>query len=368
MTDIGKPAAATRRRGRRVFTSGSKDVAGLCVSLKRRLASSPSSRGPTATRSASSVPGANFGWPEPVDRVREPARPPARRPAATPAGVRSSTSRLFVTSLDGKALLATKVVNGGLARFTVSLRGKYGRLHTVVAGRGRRAVDHDGQPRRSRARRSRSTTGCCASSRGGDARQQRLTRRARHRLAAAVGDRDRLRARAGRPARRRDVRVRRARDGAHRPRRRRRRPRHPRHDARRDRRVRDAQARRAARICTTCSATRSPGSIPTSCSPRTCAGSARCRRRPCRTRWTSSAARPRSSPSTRTRSPRCSRRSARSARTRGVPDRADALVALAAGPPRRRRGAPSPAVRGRGWRSSSGSTRRSRAGTGCPTW
>ena len=147
-----------------------------------------------------------------------------------------------------------------------------------------------------------------------------------HRLPAALHHRDPLRDRRGRRRRRRDLRVRLPRRGADaHDRLHQRDARGP--DAEADRRLRGRPRWPTARTSTASTRARSPGSTPTSSSPRTSARCAPSTSRSSRTRSPISVARPRCSPSIRTPSTRSSRSIRTLGRATGRQDAADELVA-----------------------------------------
>lgn len=136
LTDIGRPARDNPRRGSPVWTSGHRVVDGLCTSRSGILwdveASSPGQ--PDEANLISR--GDYYGWPTPRGTERNPvADLPAKY--SSPGGCAVLFDRLWVTSLDGQALLSAPIrsVSGPplLGPFHAILRHRYGRLRTVVA-------------------------------------------------------------------------------------------------------------------------------------------------------------------------------------------------------------------------------------------
>jgi glucose/arabinose dehydrogenase len=80
--------------------------------------------------------GAYYGWPTSAGTVRPPA---ASLPATdrSPGGCAVLGGRIWVTSLDGQALLSAPLKGSrtvvGVGKFSEVLTQKYGRLKTVVA-------------------------------------------------------------------------------------------------------------------------------------------------------------------------------------------------------------------------------------------
>lgn len=135
VTDIGRPADGNPTPSSPVYTSGHQVVDGLCLDALhgRMLEVEPA---PRADEVNLLRPGADYGWPPPGASGTAPM-------AALPTDDRSPgdcavlNGTLYVTSLDGQALLAShlQVTRGGLqaGKFRAMLNKKYGRLRTVVA-------------------------------------------------------------------------------------------------------------------------------------------------------------------------------------------------------------------------------------------
>jgi glucose/arabinose dehydrogenase len=135
VSDIGRPVADNPSPRSAVYTSGHRDPSGLCID--------PDSGAVFETEAGSSsdevnliVAGANYGWPS---TARGDQRPLTTLPSADrePGGCAVQDGVLYVTSLDGHALLAAQIRSTGskvvLDAFKRSLVNRYGRLRTVVA-------------------------------------------------------------------------------------------------------------------------------------------------------------------------------------------------------------------------------------------
>ena len=134
---IGDPAQGDPTPGSPVWARGFREVDGLC-------SSTPTGTPIETETGAAGTPdevnvvigGEDYGYPG--------AAPSAHRPATTmpsayraPGGCAVLGGQLWVTSLDGRALLAAPLSGRGPAvtvgRFTPALTKRYGRLRTVVA-------------------------------------------------------------------------------------------------------------------------------------------------------------------------------------------------------------------------------------------
>lgn len=135
ITDIGRPAQGNPVKGSRVYSSGFTHTDGLCPTgdstLAFQTASVPSAAGDPIYRL---LPGRTFA----ISGADE--GPVAMLPssARSPGGCAVLGDNLFVTSLDGKELLAAPIsttTRGGvhLGKFSATLHNRYGRLRTVVA-------------------------------------------------------------------------------------------------------------------------------------------------------------------------------------------------------------------------------------------
>jgi len=137
VTDIGTAAPDNPARGSRVYTSGHRDVTGLCREVNSALIFEAESRPADASDPVNLLDaGASYGWPSQNARYHEPeAQVPES--SRSPGGCAVLNGRLYVTSLDGQSLLSARIVATGpgrtLGAFSVLLHKRYGRLKTVVA-------------------------------------------------------------------------------------------------------------------------------------------------------------------------------------------------------------------------------------------
>jgi glucose/arabinose dehydrogenase len=137
VNDIGDPAPQNPTASSPVWTSGHRDIDGLCTGPTGTAVfdvEDGATGGPGEVNSL--VAGGSYGWPTATGAQRAPA---ATLPVADggPGGCAVLGGRLWVTSLDGRALLSTPLSGAGTitsGKFTATLVGKYGRLRTVVAG------------------------------------------------------------------------------------------------------------------------------------------------------------------------------------------------------------------------------------------
>lgn len=135
VTDIGTPASDNPQAGAPTYASGLHVPAGLCVDPATGSVFEVEAR-PSGDVVNLITAGSTYGWPSPAPTDRQPL---AVLPAADsgPGGCAVEDNTLYVTSLDGHALLAAAIdARGstiGLGRFTASLTDRYGRLRTVVA-------------------------------------------------------------------------------------------------------------------------------------------------------------------------------------------------------------------------------------------
>ena len=132
---IGDPPSDNPRRGSPVWTSGHRVVDGLC-SGGGTMFEVEAGDGGRSDEVNWLVPGAEFGYPVASASSEAPVRtlPPGDR---NPGGCAVQAGRLWVTSLDGTALLAApySVTQPAVGRFVPVLVKTYGRLRTVVAAR-----------------------------------------------------------------------------------------------------------------------------------------------------------------------------------------------------------------------------------------
>lgn len=134
VTDIGA-AAADNPGHSSAWASGLHGAAGLCAvpGTPTVLETETGDEGAEINVLAG---GGFYGWPNSSGRVTEPIATPPTGDGA-PGGCSVQDGVLWLTSLDGRALLAARLSGTGaktsVGRFGVDLMGKYGRLRTVVA-------------------------------------------------------------------------------------------------------------------------------------------------------------------------------------------------------------------------------------------
>jgi glucose/arabinose dehydrogenase len=125
-------------KGSPLYASGLRETDGLCIDPGTGTTFQVESLGSARPADPVNVviSGADYGWRRPSPTT---VRPLTSLPqtSRSPGGCTVANHVLYVTTLDGQALLAAalKTVNGGLTvgGFQPMLRGKYGRLRTVVA-------------------------------------------------------------------------------------------------------------------------------------------------------------------------------------------------------------------------------------------
>jgi glucose/arabinose dehydrogenase len=134
--DIGDPAPGNPAHASPIWTSGHHVVNGLCALPRTTAMLEVEGRGSGIGDVNELVPGSFYGWPSGAGIVRQPI---AQLPdtARAPGGCAVLDGRLWVSSLDGRELVAallkghaTGVVTGP---FFPALANRYGRLKTVVA-------------------------------------------------------------------------------------------------------------------------------------------------------------------------------------------------------------------------------------------
>jgi glucose/arabinose dehydrogenase len=139
VSDIGRAAAGNPTKHSRVYASGFRETDGLCVDPESNTAFQTEALGSATPDDPINVlkSGGVYSWPVgvPADQLPLTALPQTSR---APGGCAVLGQVLYVTSLGGKAMLAANLKPGRtgaltLGRFVPSLRGKYGRLRTVVA-------------------------------------------------------------------------------------------------------------------------------------------------------------------------------------------------------------------------------------------
>ncbi|HEU5006166.1 MAG TPA: PQQ-dependent sugar dehydrogenase [Jatrophihabitantaceae bacterium] len=136
VSDIGKPVADNPWPHSSVYTTGHRDPSGLCID--------PDAGGVFETEAGTPsdevnliAAGASYGWPSGGGAAAQ--RPLAVLPSTdrSPGGCAVLDGVLYVTSLDGHALLAARIGSRGsriaLGGFKRTLVNRYGRLRTVVA-------------------------------------------------------------------------------------------------------------------------------------------------------------------------------------------------------------------------------------------
>ncbi len=134
---IGKPTPGNPRRTSPVWTSGHHVVDGLCPVPQTSSVLETESARPSENDEVNVLAGGDYyGWPTSAGTVQPPA---ATLPVdgRSPGGCAVMDGTLYVTSLDGRALLSSRLSGAGATlrpgKFVAELRGKYGRLKTVVA-------------------------------------------------------------------------------------------------------------------------------------------------------------------------------------------------------------------------------------------
>jgi glucose/arabinose dehydrogenase len=136
LTDIGRPAPDNPRHGSPVWTSGHRVVDGLCGGPGALLWDVEAGTAGQPSEANVIHRGDYYGWPTPRASQDDPV---ADLPAnySGPGGCAVQFDRLWVTSLDGRALLSAPIrsVAGRplLGKFQPILHNRYGRLRTVVA-------------------------------------------------------------------------------------------------------------------------------------------------------------------------------------------------------------------------------------------
>jgi glucose/arabinose dehydrogenase len=131
---IGQPTAGNPTPGSAIFTRGHRRVDGLCqdaVTLRIYEVERGATHGTDEVNVLTA--GADYGWPTATSRTTAPMiTVPAARSGVGDCAIASR--QLFVTSLDGTALLTATLTGAGVVgAFTAILDGTYGRLLTVVA-------------------------------------------------------------------------------------------------------------------------------------------------------------------------------------------------------------------------------------------
>lgn len=137
VTDIGKPAPGNPARPSPVFTSGHHVVDGLCLVAESNTLVEVEAHGSNGRDNVNVLDrGRSYGWPTPSNVSQAPIEtlPPVQ---GDPGGCAVLDGELYVTSLEGKALLASALSAKGdrlsAGPFIATLRNRYGRLRSVVA-------------------------------------------------------------------------------------------------------------------------------------------------------------------------------------------------------------------------------------------
>jgi len=137
VTAIGKPARSNPMKRSPVYTSGMHLVNGLCGDPPGSTVLEVESGGPLNPDEVNVLSaGQNYGWPAASGVGRTPV---ATLPDAfgSPGGCAVLAGNLWVTSLDGAAVLSAPLRGAGahleVGKFRPVLKGKFGRLMTVVA-------------------------------------------------------------------------------------------------------------------------------------------------------------------------------------------------------------------------------------------
>lgn len=136
VTDIGRPAPGNPRASSPVWTTGHHVVDGLCPIVGATSALEVETGRPGESEVNVLAGGDYYGWPTSAGTIHPPVRAlPTGDPV--PGGCAVAEGTLYVTSLDGRALLSARVSGAGtstaVGAFTALLRNKFGRLKTVVA-------------------------------------------------------------------------------------------------------------------------------------------------------------------------------------------------------------------------------------------
>lgn len=138
VTDIGRPAPDNPAPSSPVYTSGHRDIVGLCLDNDSGLLFDVEVKGVNGLENVNLISaGANYGWPS-ATTASKGALASLPKTSGGPGGCAIANKTVYVSSLDGRALLAAPLtVNGPVAtvgKFTTYYKGVYGRLLNVVAG------------------------------------------------------------------------------------------------------------------------------------------------------------------------------------------------------------------------------------------
>jgi glucose/arabinose dehydrogenase len=134
---IGQPAHGNPTPSSPIYTSGHRVVDGLCAVPGTKSVLEVETGGPRRPDKVNVlVSGAYYGWPTTTRTQRLPATVVPSSFGA-PGGCTVLDNRIWISSLDGTALVSAPVTGGsaapGVGNFTPILQNKYGRLKTVVA-------------------------------------------------------------------------------------------------------------------------------------------------------------------------------------------------------------------------------------------
>jgi glucose/arabinose dehydrogenase len=138
VTDIGRPAPHNPKASSPVFTSGHREVDGLCLVDQSNLLIETEGPGADGLYNVNALrPGAGYGWPTPDATSSGPVTTLPINDGQ-PGGCAVLSGVLYVTSLQGDVLVASRLAGAtasgvSAGKFTALLKGKYGRLRTVVA-------------------------------------------------------------------------------------------------------------------------------------------------------------------------------------------------------------------------------------------
>jgi glucose/arabinose dehydrogenase len=137
VTDIGKPGPGNPAPASPVFTSGHRVVDGLCLMPDANRLIEVEAHGSAGADEVNILTGGDsYGWPTASQSDENPTATLAETQRG-PGGCAVLGDQLYVTSRDGKSLLASGLsVKSGVVtttRFSAALQNKYGRLLTVVA-------------------------------------------------------------------------------------------------------------------------------------------------------------------------------------------------------------------------------------------
>jgi glucose/arabinose dehydrogenase len=137
VSDIGRPSRDNPQHGSPVWASGVHLVDGLCRAASSEQMWEVEAGAPGRPDEINAVDrGGYYGWPTPTSSELNPAATLPRH-FASPGGCAVLAGRLWVTSLDGEALLYAPIRSSAgvvkLGAFHTALGNRYGRLRTVVA-------------------------------------------------------------------------------------------------------------------------------------------------------------------------------------------------------------------------------------------